>query len=223
MSDKNIKFNNSSIYLLLLISMLYITLKLTCNTLFFRQTLFTVPFTHLDIRIVSSAFVYPSIYVVSDALVALSNRRIAIIVAIIGIVCDGLFSFSTFFVTNLAMPVITGAQQANTFYINQLGPHVWELYYHGLAAATTAAIAEIVIFSFILKRSGNFFISTISSVIITLLAHNTVTDYPMLKSDPDAWKIIFNGLGMNISIMAIYAAIISVLLFIMKKWKTSNK
>jgi ribose/xylose/arabinose/galactoside ABC-type transport system permease subunit len=89
-------------------------------------------------------------------------------------------------------------------------------------AAITAAILEVVIFSFIFRKSSNFFISTISSVVIILFAHNIITDYPLLKADPNAWKIIFNGLSMNISVMVIYAAIITAILTIVKKYNLNN-
>lgn len=214
----NVKQKNIHIVLLLALAMLYVTCKLTCNPLFFRQSLFTIPFTHHQIRIVSSAFVYPAIYVISDAIVAVSNRMITIFIIIIGVVCDGLFSGMTNLVTTLQMPHINSLiQQANTNAVNQLGSQFWQLYYHGVIAALTAAILEVLIFSFIFRKSRNFFISTIASVIIVLLAHNTIADYPLLKSDPNALTIIFNGIGMNVSVMAIYAALISVVLLIVKR------
>ena len=130
----------------------------------------------------------------------------------------------TYHVTKLQMPVITSSvQQLNTNYINQLGPQIWRLYYHGVFAAIIAAIAEVIIFGFIFKKSSNFFISTVTSVIIILLVHNTITDYPLLKSDPNAWKIIFNGVSMNVSVMMIYAAIISIILYILKRNSTASK
>ncbi|MEN9390781.1 MAG: hypothetical protein RL017_78 [Pseudomonadota bacterium] len=219
MTNKATKKIDARTITLLILAMLYVAFKLTCNTLFFRQTLFNIPFTHINIRIVSSAFLYAGIYVISDGIVAISNRSITILVIIIGVICDGLFSGLTYLITTLHMPQINSAlQQINTNAINQLGPEFWQLYYHGVIAAITAAIIEVIIFSFIFKKSNNFFISTISSVIIILFAHNTITDYPLLKSDPHAWRIILNGLGMNISVMAIYAAIITIILGILKKY-----
>lgn len=220
---KNEAQKDSKVYLLLVMAMLYVTFKLTCNTLFFRQTIVHISIINMEMRIVCSAFVYPAIYVISDGIVALSSRKLAIITIIVGVLCDGFFSWSTNAVTKLDLPSMSHDQLLNSLAINQVGPHVWKLYYHGVIAAITAAIAEVIIFSLIFRKLKNFFISTIVSVIITLLVHNTITDYPMLRSDPDAWKIIFNGISMNITIMTLYAAIVSIFLYLMKKFYSSKR
>jgi hypothetical protein len=122
MITQNTKKIDAQVVLLLILAMLYVTFKLTCNTLFFRQTLFTIPFTEIHIRIVSSAFLYAGIYVISDAIVAISNRTIIILIIVIGVICDGLFSGLTYLITTLQMPQIDSAvQQTNTAAINQLG------------------------------------------------------------------------------------------------------
>lgn len=220
---KNESQKDNKTYLLLSMSMLYVAFKLTCNTLFFRQTMIHIPIINMDLRVVCSAFVYPAIYVISDGIVALSSRKLAIVTIIVGTTCDGLFSWATNSVTTLSLPNMSHDQLLNSLAINQIGPQVWKLYYHGLVAAITAAIAEVIIFSFIFQKIKNFFISTIISVVITLLAHNTITDYPMLRSDPDAWRVIFNGLSINITIMALYAAVVSIFLYLLKKRFYANK
>ena len=96
MTNKAPKKIDARTITLLTLAMLYVAFKLTYNTLFFLQTLFNIPFTHIDIRIVSSAFLYAGIYVISDAIVAISNRTITILVIIIGVICDGLFSGLTY-------------------------------------------------------------------------------------------------------------------------------
>lgn len=211
---------NKSVYVLLVLSMLYVAFKLTCNPMFFRQTIIKLPLLSWDLKIVCSAFVFPAIYVMSDVITALSNRKLAITIIIIGAVCDGIFSFAVDSITSLRIPNnISGLQALNTQYINHLGPQVWSLYYHGVIASVVTAIVEVFIFSFVLKKSKNFFIATITGVIITLLIHNTITDYPLLRLDPDAWKIIFNGIFVNVSIMVIYASIVSTILWLIKKEK----
>lgn len=215
--------NENSLYILLSMSMLYVAFKLTCNTIFFRQILFHVPLTNVVLRLVSSSFIYPAIYVISDAIVAISNRKLAIIIILLGIFCDGLFSFLTFYMTTLQLPTMEINQQINSSYINHLGSQVWSLYCHGLLATIFASIAEVIMFNLIFKKSSSFFISTLISVIITLVAHNTITNYPMLKGDPEAWRIIFNGLSINISIMTIYAIVVSIILYLIKALKIIKK
>lgn len=52
------------------------------------------------------------------------------------------------------------------------------------------------------------------SVFTILIFHNIITDYPMLKNQPDAWNTIFNGLFINMSILAMYAAIFSIMMWL---------
>lgn len=72
----------------------------------------------------------------------------------------------------------------------------------------------VFIFAGIFKRIKNFFISTICSVFLILFVHNTITDYPMMQNQSDAWSIIFHGLLVNMTILAVYAAIFSILIWL---------
>ena len=79
--------------LLVFCSMIYVTLKLVCNPLFLRQIQVNIGmFDYYSIKCVGSAFIYSLIYIVSDMIVMLSNRKSAIIIVCFGIFCDGLFS-----------------------------------------------------------------------------------------------------------------------------------
>jgi hypothetical protein len=200
-------------YLVIILAMTYITFKLTCNPIFFRQIEFFIPFTQYQLKLVGSALIYPGIYVLSDALLALSNRKTTILIIIIGILCDGLFSWTITHISQLDIPTVMSPNElTNTLAVNTIGSQMWTLYYHGVFAALAAAIAEILIFAALLKKWRNFFVSTTVSVVITLVAHNLINDYAMLKSEPDALQLIFHNLATNISIMIIYAAIVNLIM-----------
>lgn len=202
--------------LLIALAMFYVSAKLTCNPLFFRQINLNFPIFHFGLKIIASSLVFPIIYILSDFIYMLSSRGITIFIIIMGIVCDGLFSFCIRYITTLSMPnIMSNAQMINTNAINVIGAQVWGLYLHGLIATIVANIFEVLIFAFIFKKINNFFISTIISVAITLTFHNTITDYPILiNQNKDAIKIILNGLFINISILTIYAGLISSLLWV---------
>ncbi len=198
--------------------MLYITLKLTCNPLFFRQIEIHFWFINYDLKVVSSALTYPLIYVISDLIVLISNRRSAIFIVLTGILCDGIFSFAWHFISTIDIPqVMTSTELIKTTAINTIGIDVWRLFYHGLLASTITAIAELLIFSTLYTKIKSFFLSTVISVIITLTFHNIILDYQMLKNEPDAWFLIMHSLSINITIMTIYAFSVSTFLKIKSK------
>ncbi|WP_367607661.1 VUT family protein [Legionella sp. W05-934-2] len=201
---------DKAILLLLLFSMLYVTLKVTCNPLFFRQIELKLFFVDYPIKLTGSALVYSFIYVISDLIALLSNRKTAIFIILCGIACDGLFSSTFYLLSSIDIPsVMSSSELIKTQSFNLLGAEMWRLFYHGLAAATVASIGEVLLFSLLYKKIKSFFASTALSVIFTLSCHNLITDYPMLKHEPDAWNLIIHNLTINISIMVLYAAIVS--------------
>lgn len=209
---------DKAMLLLLLLSMMYATLKITCNPLFFRQIEFNLYFIDYTLKLTGSALVYSFIYVISDLITLLSNRRFAIFIILFGITCDGLFSYIFHHLSTVDIPsVMSATELLKTNSFNVLGADIWKLFSHGLIAATVASIGEVLLFALIYQKVNNFFISTTLSVIITLLCHNLITDYPMLKHEPDAWNLIAHNLLINISIMIIYASIISLFLKLEKR------
>lgn len=189
--------------------MMYVTFKLACNPMFFRQAQFFIPLTHHNMKITCAAFIFPGVYVISDAIIALTSRKIGFIIITFGIICDGLFSYGVNYFASLGLPtVMSKTELANSLAVNVVGIQMWPLYYHGVIATSVAALSEALIFSFVYKKIKSFFISTISSITIILVIHNLITDYPMLKHEPDVWHIIINNWLMNISFMTIYTLII---------------
>lgn len=220
---KFIKGNNFSYCILFFAAMLYVTCKLVCNPLFFRQVDISFFFSAAPLKLNSSAFVYPGIYVLSDLIVVLSNRRFGILIAIFGIICDGIFSFAVSHISGLPLPsTMSKTELLSTTSVNTLGLQMWPLYYQGLIAATIAAIAEILIFSTIFKRLDNFVIATVTSVMITLVFHNVINDYQMLKHEPDVWRLIINNWMVNITILFIYAVIIAGIRRTIKIWQSQS-
>jgi hypothetical protein len=220
---KFVKGNNFSYCILFFAAMLYVTCKLVCNPLFFRQVDISFFFSASPLKLNSSAFVYPGIYVLSDLIVVLSSRRFGILIAIFGIICDGIFSFTVSHISGLPLPsMMSKTELLSTTSVNTLGLQMWPLYYQGLIAATIAAIAEILIFSTIFKRLDNFVIATVASVVITLVFHNVINDYQMLKHEPDVWRLIINNWMVNITILFVYAVIIAGVRRTIKIWQAQS-
>ena len=206
-----LKKYNITPYLLVALSMLYITFKITCNPLFFRQVTLYIPFTILKFKLNASSFIYPAIYVISDAIVAITGRKMAIAIILMGVLCDGIFSLTINKVSMLNIPsIMSSTELLNTTSINIIGSKMNALFINGCIAAIFAAIVEVVLFSILFRKLNNFFVSTVLSVVITLVIHNLLNDYSMLKNEPDVWEIIINNWIINISIMTLYALFISI-------------
>lgn len=204
-------------YFFLFFCMLYVTCKLVCNPIFFRQTNFNLPYIDYHFKFTCAAFIFPSIYVLSDAIVAFTNRRIALMVIAVGIICDGLFSYLISYFASLDMPAIMSKSELlynNS--VNAIGIQLWPLFYHGLVATIIAAISEALIFSFLYKKINNFFISTILSICIILVIHNLITDYSSLRHEPDAWRIIIDNWIINMSFMILYSFLVVIVMRVRK-------
>jgi uncharacterized PurR-regulated membrane protein YhhQ (DUF165 family) len=200
----------------LAVAMLYVTAKVVCNPMFFRVT--DVDIWGLVFRFSAAALIYPLIYILSDVLVYLENRNKAIIVVIIGIICDGLFSYALSLSHMLPHAQAMAPNEAlHSNAIDIIAPLMPALWYHGILATLIAGIAEILLFSFLLKRIKNFGLSTVISVATTIAIHNATLDYQILKEYPDVmWRIISNY-SLNMTVVIIYTIIISIILSVRKK------
>jgi|SRR6185437_3680503 len=81
-----------------------------------------------------------------------------------------------------------------------------------MLAETAAAIGEIILFSVLFNKIKTFTTSTIISITVIFIIHNTIKDYAALNAEPDVWKIIINNTLIDIGIMASYVFIISVMI-----------
>ncbi|HLX52449.1 MAG TPA: VUT family protein [Aquella sp.] len=191
---------------LVIISMFYVTVKLTCNPLFFRHVEFTVNLLSYQtpMKVVSSTFIYPLVYVISDLITAVSNRKTAITIIIFGIMCDGFFSYGIYYVSLTNLPhLMTDTELKNANFVNYMGAPIWKLYYSGVIGTAVTSIVEILIFNKLYQKMKNFFSSTILSVVVVLVVHNPIAALP-IWNEPDYWQVVTNGLFVDISFMIIY-------------------
>lgn len=208
MNKNNQEINRKALFLTIA-SMCYITIKLTCNPLFFRLTDFTlnIYIIHYVVKVFSSTFIYPLVYVVSDIVTALSNRRIAICIIIVGIVCDGFFSYSIYYASLLQLPhFMTASELKNASYVNYMGHPIWKLYYSGVIGTIITSVVEVLIFNKLYKKMQNFFTSTILSIIVVIVVHNPIAALP-IWNEPDYWRVVTNGLIVDISFLIAYVLI----------------
>jgi uncharacterized PurR-regulated membrane protein YhhQ (DUF165 family) len=218
MSDTKLNNRKNVGLLFLAVAMLYVTAKVVCNPMFFRVSDMEILGVHM--RFSTAAFIYPLIFILSDVMAYVENRGKAIFVVFIGVACDAFFSYALYSAS--LFPMAHGMAPTEVIHSNAIdviGHLMPSLWYHGVIASLIAGTAEILIFSWLLKKIKNFALTTIISVAITLAVHNTIMDYQILKEYPDAiWRILSNY-TLNMTVVIVYTLIIATILFIRNKRK----
>lgn len=185
-------------YVLIMLSMLFVTLKLTGNPLFFRYTIINIPHINYSYKCTCTVFEFPIIYIISDIITVFAGKKFATKLVILGMICDGL---SSYFITTTEN-VFSNENKILPF------TYMWTFFYHGVVGSLIANIGELLIFSYLLKKLNSFFISTTLSSAIIIFIHNVITDYSVMKHDPEGISIFLNNFLSEIFIVFIYTATI---------------
>lgn len=205
---------NRRFYIFIFLSMLFVSTKLACNPLFSRQMdlHLSLPLIRLDytFKVTCSALIYPLIYILSDLIVLVTNKKTAIIVTLFGIFIDGLSSALFTYIAHKPLPMnMSETERVTSQSFNAISIHMWQLFNSGLIANIVVAIVEIIMFAFFLRKINNFFISVMVSIIVTLAIHYPLTDYRVLSHEPDALHILLHNFATNVAIMSIYAIFVT--------------
>lgn len=193
---QTLNIENFKFYALILLSMLFVTLKLTGNPLFFRYTIINIPYLNYSYKCTCTVFEFPIIYIISDIITVFAGRKFATKLVILGMLCDGL---SSYFITTTEN-MFSNAEKILPF------TYMWAFFYHGVVGSLIANIGELLIFSYLLKKLNSFLISTTLSSAVIIFIHNVITDYSVMKHDPEGVSIFLNNLLSEICIVFIYTA-----------------
>lgn len=182
------QMDQKAIILTLFFAAMYVSVSISCDPLFFRQTeLFGITFT-------ASSFLYAGLYAISDAVARVAGSTVAVMIVLFDKVSDGLYSYLNYFATKLPYPThFFGTGKHVTDAVNTIGQHLPMLYYNGLFVSALAAVIEVLIFSKIYSKINNFFFATIFSTTITLLLHDIPSDYLTLRHLPNVWQIVWGN------------------------------
>ena len=156
-----------------------------------------------------SAITYPLIFAVTDMIASQVSKKLAIFIGLAIIIADGIFSNIPMLFHHLDSiaytPDIALSKYSND--VLSFAPKLSELWYVGFMASIVTVIAEISIFTFIIRRINNTAISIIVSTALTLLAHNTILDWHMIKDV----NIIAGNYLLNMLVVTIYAISIHII------------
>ena len=201
---------------IVILSVLYVACKLTCNPLFFRLVNIHIPFLNFEFNVLNTILLFPILYLLINLIIIASNKNMAIFIFIAGIICEGFFSFSVTYATSLPIPnLMTKIQSLNTNAINIYGSKIWYQFKQELFAEIFINIFQIIIFSILIKKIRSFFISTMISVFITLVFYNIFINYYILATQNYNLNIAFRGISITMSILALYIGILSMIIRIM--------
>lgn len=217
----NINFDKT-----IVLSVAYITCRLTCNPLFFRQVYIYIPRLDIDFKILNTLLLFPMLYAIINLIIVTANRNTAIFIIIVGAICEGFFSFSVSYATTLPIPnLMTKIQSLNTTAINIYGGNIWYQFKQSLFTEIFINILQIIIFSLLMKKIHNFFVSTMISVFTVLTLYNIVINYYIQVDKNHHWSIAFEGIIIIMSFLALYTGIFSIIIKMVRpqnKDETSN-
>ncbi len=173
------------VYILIILSLLYLTLSLACDPLDFRLiSIGSYSFT-------GAAFIFPALYIVLDSITRTSGKYMAIRLVFFFHLFDGLFTYLLYTINLLPAPTTFKFFNA---YLSIVSP-MPRLFWSGIIGAILSGIVEVLIYAFLQNKIKSFFISSVSATILIMLAHNLPTDYLTFhKLYPNIYMhlIIFN-------------------------------
>ena len=172
-------------------------------------TFYKLDIYEFSIVFAGSALTYPLIFAVTDMIASQVNKRLAIFIGLAIIIADGVFSNIPMLFNHLDSiaytPDIALSKYSND--ILSFAPKLSELWYVGFMASIVTVIAEISIFTFIVRRINHTALSIIVSTALTLFAHNLILDWHMLKDI----NIIAGNYLLNMIVVSIYAVSIHII------------
>lgn len=201
-------YNASELFIIVFSISILISVSVACNLLYF----FWFQKTLLGYNLIFSlaAFFYPLKFALLDLINKLTTYRFAIIVAIIITITDGIFSsipmLSHVFPNYRYVAEDSLSNISNAVYI--LSPHIFKLYYSGILSSLITLFFELYLFNQIIKRIKNLPISIIISTALTLLAHNLILDYSVLREYANCWNIIIGNYIVNLIVVTGYALVV---------------
>jgi hypothetical protein len=212
--------NNKSdidIYLITTLCIIGMSVSLACNLVYFFW--YKVDVFSYTLIFSLAGFFYPLTFVVIDLIAYLRKGFLAIFVAIMMRLGDGIFS---------NIPMLTGLAKERSYIphdslsklpdaVITLAPNLSSLWYTGVLVSTVTVVIEIIVFRKILKHLNNAPIAIIIATSITILMHNMLLDYSMLKNYENHWNIIIGNYVMNILMVCIYACLVAMVINIRKR------
>ncbi len=192
------------VYLLIVLSLFYLTLSLACDPLCFRiVNIHGYNFT-------GSAIIFPILYVVLDSITRVCGKYMAIRLVFLFHIFDGVFTYLLYTINLLPSPPLFSHLNAFLIVVSPLP----RLFWSGILGAILAGITEVLLYAFLQNKIKSFFLASVTSTILILLAHDLATDYmAFYKIFPSSyWRLTFANFSIGSISVIISSMIISMIL-----------
>jgi len=200
----NDTMETKKVYILLILSLAYLTLSLACDPLAFRLIDF------IGYPLSASALVYSSLFTLLDLIARITSRNMAIVMLILFHFFDLLFTY-ILYTANLIPPPKDYTLLAA---YNTILTPLPRLFWSGIAGGLIAGIVEVSLYAFLQTKIKNFFIASVSATVIILMAHNIPADYfAFHKIFPDSYPMLITlNFAIGAGLVAVNSFIASLLL-----------
>ncbi len=119
--------------LIWILAMLYNTLNILCDTLFYRY--YELSIFNRNYLVYCVVFVFPILYIISDVIVVLSDRKTSIKIISLAIFLDGIYSLISSLIARFSIPNnLSGMQLHTTISYNAVSHDLWSLFLYSLFA-----------------------------------------------------------------------------------------
>ncbi|GGF91288.1 MULTISPECIES: VUT family protein [Cysteiniphilum] len=190
--------------------MLYMSVKLTCNIIFFNHIEFN--FMGFNFNMTYAAFLYPLVYVLMDRMVVCFGALWTVFIVLFGVLLDAASSGMIASTSFLPIPSnLSSSDLIHTTSIHNISLGVWSLFWHGLLGSIVAYLGELLLFNALYQKifKKNFWLSSIASICTTMAIHNAICDYQMFADSVNRWHLIISNYSVNLVVIIIYTTILT--------------
>lgn len=193
-----IEENENRVILLVFIVVILIAIRISINILFFNQISFS--FFGSDIIFRQSALLYGSVFIIFNIITYLYGAKLATFLSIISSSSEILFAFLVYSANFVCIDESANQVGNQTRAIIELSEPLLKLTLSGALASLITYIAEIYIFSIILKVfDKNILLVSFFSIFITILTHDLIMFPIMISVHEGLWRILFTTVTINMT------------------------
>lgn len=193
-------------YSLLVSAMLYVSFRIVCSALFIKQINISMPFFSQPFLINYACFTNPLIYTFANLLILLAGKRVGLIMILLGIVCNCIFSFTISQVARFYIPdIMSSTELATTTAVNVLGQSTWQQYNSNILLIILVNFLEVFLFLGFSKFIKNFLFATLCSSLLIMFIKSMMLFYPQFPQD--YMSCIEHAFALSVAIMFYYGII----------------
>ena len=190
------------------ICMLFLTIKLIANFWFFR--VFHLDLFNWHLKVSGSALLITGAFVLLDFSSKKFGSKVGVLMLIVGIVCDGFFSYGINFIANLPHSgSYNQFEQQNNILLQLLADRVVRLYNHEVFAAIISYSVELFLFNYLSKYISSFSLASFIAIFLIKSIHTILVVSGTLHGQSDVMQLIAGNILANTFFSIVYIGLIN--------------